>query len=550
MDINEFNFEEYSKTEEGQKKIDALNKKRGVYSGKYPADTYYKKFFFRHASFITTILFLLGLLSAVLIFITTGDPFKAAAVIFLLVWLVVFLRYFLWAVYHYNVNYGISIQDWKNIEKAKERYKNGETVLASEINEPTFNPYRSQTFGVPPGTVRGMLAFTLLFGAIAILIASMGMEQVDLENSLIRDQFEFFKTAFLMMMAFYFGDKSLRFLQKRWKDPNGDQSNNVNGQSSGYNNALQNNNSNPTPPQNPNAPANGIINNQDQSLSESLFEEDSYLMEQDRDFAEQERIQTGFGSPSILKRSLNKNALTSFKILNDDLKIQKDQFETIDEDAEDGHMSCTSPNIPIIDAGHGGFIDGIYTTGNKKKYTFTGENQNNLEIFEGVINRQIAQKLIKKLKAEDIPFHDLTAFDQNDMSLNQRVKEINKIYKKDKSSYLLSIHSNAAAPGLKGTGTTAHGYEIWTSVGPTDSDEIAEIALQSYKKYLKEFRNRGLKQKNFVVLKRTACPAILVENLFFDNYREAQYLISEEGQEALANCLVDVVKSISCKYEA
>src|SRR5690606_29238605 len=40
------------------------------------------------------------------------------------------------------------------------------------------------------------------------------------ELALVRQQFEFFETAFLMMIAFYFGDKSLRYLQKRWRDPN------------------------------------------------------------------------------------------------------------------------------------------------------------------------------------------------------------------------------------------------------------------------------------------------------------------------------------------
>src|SRR5690606_32367744 len=37
---------------------------------------------------------------------------------------------------------------------------------------------------------------------------------------LVRQQFEFFETAFLMMIAFYFGDKSLRYLKDRWADPN------------------------------------------------------------------------------------------------------------------------------------------------------------------------------------------------------------------------------------------------------------------------------------------------------------------------------------------
>ena len=37
----------------------------------------------------------------------------------------------------------------------------------------------------------------------------------------------------------------------------------------------------------------------------------------------------------------------------------------------------------------------------------------------------------------------------------------------------------------------------------------------------------------------------LVENLFFDNFKEALYLISDKGQDEIAACLLDVVKSIS-----
>src|SRR5690606_29030490 len=82
------------------------------------------------------------------------------------------------------------------------------------------NPYRSQTFGLPPGTVRGMIAFTLLIGGMSLLIVSFGTEYTGAELALVRQQFEFFETAFLMMIAFYFGDKSLKYLKSRWTDPN------------------------------------------------------------------------------------------------------------------------------------------------------------------------------------------------------------------------------------------------------------------------------------------------------------------------------------------
>jgi len=132
------------------------------------------------------------------------------------VWIALFLIYFMWSVYHYNINYGLTDQDWQRIYDAKDRYSQGLPVKASEMSMPDHNPYRSQTFGLPPGTVRGMIAFTLLMGGMALLIVSFGTQYTGVDAALLSQQFEFFETAFLMMIAFYFGDKSLKYLQNRW----------------------------------------------------------------------------------------------------------------------------------------------------------------------------------------------------------------------------------------------------------------------------------------------------------------------------------------------
>lgn len=535
---------------------------------RYPADSYYKKFFFKHASLISTILFFLGLLSSVIIFITTGDIFRAAAVIFLLVWLVVFLRYFLWAVYHYNVNHGISIKNWEKIDDAKERLKRGDVVLKSELREPLVNPYRSQTFGVPPGTVRGMLAFTLLFGAIAILIASMGMERVDLENSLIRDQFEFFKTAFLMMMAFYFGDKSLRFLQNRWKDPNSStiQTTTLNKQGEevefkqqevsvddpfytpvAFNGQAFTSRSN-TGGMPPNDPF--VKTPQQRPGNTQLQQDDRYFLEDDVFFAEKQGLNTS--SVPASNMTVLKDKMNTFVDLEDTPEMVAEPKSNEKEvNIEDGQRQFNYPCTPIIDSGHGGIIDGTYTTGEKKRYTFTGEGQEPIEIFEGEINRKIARKLIVKLNANGLPYHDLNSRDPKDEPLWDRVRRANAIYKEDASAFYLSIHSNASASGIEGSGGRGHGFEIFTSVGETPSDLLARIAGREYQRHFNgKFRFRGVKEMNFRVLNLTKCPAILVENLFFDNYFEAKYLLSEEGQDAIANCLLDVIRSIHFHYEA
>ena len=177
----------------------------------------YKKIFIFTALGITMLLLFAGFIGALLILSDAdGTPFQAIALFILTTWAIVFVLYFLWALYHYNINFGLTDAEWNEIYKDRQKAAQNQPISGAAPKEPEENPYKDQTFGLPPGTVRGMIAFTLLFGAIAMLIVSMGLTGDIPEDSFFWDHFEFFKTAFLMMIAFYFGDRSLRYLSQRW----------------------------------------------------------------------------------------------------------------------------------------------------------------------------------------------------------------------------------------------------------------------------------------------------------------------------------------------
>ncbi len=135
---------------------------------------------------------------------TAGMIYKVVAIDLILLWTGVLIGYYTWVIYFYNINLGLTHQDWAEIRIKKER---GEPV-----EEPQANPNHDNTFGIPGGTIRGTLALSLAVGALAMLIASFGIENQLPLNTLFVDTFDFFKTAFLMMIAFYFGDKSLKHL--------------------------------------------------------------------------------------------------------------------------------------------------------------------------------------------------------------------------------------------------------------------------------------------------------------------------------------------------
>lgn len=192
------------------------------YSKPKTQETSSYKFFFSGLKVIIVIVLLLGILGVYQIF-TASDcgscaVYQAIGLGIIVIWACVFLSYFVWAVYYYNINLGLPEEEWNKIFEAKQKKEKGEPYSKDDLDvEPKFNPYQADTFGLPGGTVRGMIAFTLLFGAISMLIVSIGMENQLDANAMFWDQYEFFKTAFLMMIAFYFGNSALKYLKDRNK---------------------------------------------------------------------------------------------------------------------------------------------------------------------------------------------------------------------------------------------------------------------------------------------------------------------------------------------
>jgi N-acetylmuramoyl-L-alanine amidase len=200
-------------------------------------------------------------------------------------------------------------------------------------------------------------------------------------------------------------------------------------------------------------------------------------------------------------------------------------------------------NLWIIDAGHGGIdATGKYTTDPKKNKKFTFPDGHT--VYEGVINRKIAALVEQRLQAQRIQF--LRSYDKvQDWSLKGRVDLVNSIVDSNRGRtrvILLSIHSNAG----KGKG-----FEIFTSKGQTQSDPIAQVFCDVYKRRFPDFPFRADttdgdldKEADYTILTETKCAAVLVENLFFDNRQEADYLESAKGQSDIAGAIVETIAII------
>ncbi len=163
---------------------------------------------------VVAYILLLGIITFVLIRLHHDEPkdlYYNLAVALIISWIILLLIYYIWAIQFYNVNFGWAEQAWKRHEINKK----DKPEIAKK--EPPKNPNDTETLGLPPGTIRGTIALSLLVAGLAVMIASLSMESRLTENEFFVDNFEFFKTAFLMMIAFYFGNKSLDFLRDRQK---------------------------------------------------------------------------------------------------------------------------------------------------------------------------------------------------------------------------------------------------------------------------------------------------------------------------------------------
>ena len=164
------------------------------------------------------------------------------------------------------------------------------------------------------------------------------------------------------------------------------------------------------------------------------------------------------------------------------------------------------------------------------------------QLFEYEFNRDIVNRIAEKLQKLNIS-HFILVPEEKDISLTERANRANKINKQYKNKcFLISIHANA------GGGT---GWEVWTSVGTTKSDNIAtvfwnemKIEFPQQKMRLDTTDNDVDKESNFTILYKTNCPAILTENFFMDTEKDCKLIMSNAGRQKIANAHVRAIQKV------
>jgi len=181
----------------------------------------------------------------------------------------------------------------------------------------------------------------------------------------------------------------------------------------------------------------------------------------------------------------------------------------------------------ILDPGHG------HNTRGKRSPLWPDGTQ----LFEWEFNRDIAKRIQRDLLLMSIKSIILVE-EAIDIYLRVRAARANEIAKQFPGSILISIHGNATPGG--------EGWEVWTSPGQTESDRLATKLFEAAKYYLPGFKSRHDysdgdpdKEAKFTILTKTRCPAVLTENLFYDNEKECKFMMSDYGKELITKLHVE-----------
>ena len=169
-------------------------------------------------------------------------------------------------------------------------------------------------------------------------------------------------------------------------------------------------------------------------------------------------------------------------------------------------------------------------------------------LHEYAWSRECAKRLVAALKKKGYDAELITP-EASDVKLQTRVSRVNNICKAvgARNCLLVSIHNNAG--GGDGKWKDACGWSVFVSkIACENSKKLARmLTVEAMKRELMGNRSVPIQKywtwswtdKDIFILEKTACPAVLTENMFQDHKGDVDYLLSEEGMTELVDLHVD-----------
>ena len=186
----------------------------------------------------------------------------------------------------------------------------------------------------------------------------------------------------------------------------------------------------------------------------------------------------------------------------------------------------------IIDTGHGGMLWGCYLTkGKRSPGKLTVDDPG---VFEGEFNRNMATSIMLGMSdARIIP-------GRCDASIRTRIKAINQVCAQYDDVALVSIHANASRSILgRPKWTDAEGFRVFHARKASGRSRHLASMVDKELSFVNmtddtHLYHRSIAARNYAILRKTKCPAILVECFFMTSPVEARYMSKAGNRVAMS----------------
>ena len=169
-------------------------------------------------------------------------------------------------------------------------------------------------------------------------------------------------------------------------------------------------------------------------------------------------------------------------------------------------------------------------------------------LLEWSYTREIARRVNDELQRRG-HYSSLLVPEDEDIPLSERCRRVNRVCSElgRRNVCLVSIHVNAAGRGDKWYNAT--GWCCYTSKGQTEGDKLANCLCAAALQILPGHRMRfdysdgdPDQEADFAILHKTACAACLTENGFMDCKESLEFLLTDEGKQAIVDLHVQGIK--------
>lgn len=179
--------------------------------------------------------------------------------------------------------------------------------------------------------------------------------------------------------------------------------------------------------------------------------------------------------------------------------------------------------VVVIDAGHGGSDSGAVGP--------TGLTEKEVALAVALQTEKILKKQgVKVVMTRRTDIDVASPGASNVGELQARVSKIPA-----QANLFISIHCNAFS------NPKSNGMETYYYGGSKEGQRLAKLLNEELAKF-GGLNNRGVKAANFYVIKRSSCPASLIELAFITNPEEEKLLADEKYQKKIAGAIANAVK--------